>query len=79
MRIAFVAFDRDNTGEIDYDEFIRRIRGEMNEFRQKLVKQAFDILDVNKNGEISFEEIKNKYNPSGHPDVLSGKKTEEEV
>jgi Ca2+-binding EF-hand superfamily protein len=79
MRIAFVAFDRDNTGEIDYDEFIRSVRGEMNEFRQKLVQQAFDILDVNKNGQISFEEIKNKYNVSGHPDVLSGKKTEEEV
>ena len=79
MRIAFVAFDRDNTGEIDYDEFIRSVRGEMNEFRQKLVQQAFDILDVNKSGEISFEEIKNKYNVSDHPDVLSGKKTEEEV
>ena len=78
FRIAFVAFDRDNTGEIDYDEFVRSIRGEMNEFRQKLVHQAFDILDVNKNGEISFEEIKNKYNAKNHPDVLSGKKTEDE-
>ena len=37
MRIAFVTFDRDNTGEIDYNEFIRSVRGEMNEFRQKLV------------------------------------------
>ena len=54
MRIAFVAFDRDNTGEIDYDEFIRSVRGEMNEFRQKIVKKAFDILDINKNGQISF-------------------------
>ena len=79
LRIAFVAFDRDNTGEIDYDEFIRNIRGEMNEFRQKLVQKAFEILDINKNGEISFEEIKNKYNASGHPDVLSGKKTEDQV
>ena len=79
LKMAFVAFDRDNTGEIDYDEFIRSIRGEMNEFRQKIVQQAFDILDVNKNGEISFEEIKNKYNASRHPDVLSGKKTEDEV
>ena len=78
MRIAFVAFDRDNNGEIDYDEFIRSIRGEMNEFRQKLVQQAFDTLDVNKNGEISFEEIKNKYNAKAHPDVISGKKTEDE-
>ena len=79
LRIAFVAFDRDNTGEIDYDEFVRSIRGEMNEFRQKLVQQAFDILDINKNGQISFEEIKNKYNASKHPDVLSGKKTEEDI
>ena len=79
LKMAFVAFDRDNTGEIDYDEFIRSIRGEMNEFRQKIVQQAFDILDVNKNGEISFEEIKNKYNANRHPDVLSGKKTEDEV
>ena len=30
MRIAFAAFDRDNIGEIDYDEFIRSIGGEMN-------------------------------------------------
>ena len=79
LKVAFVGFDRDNTGEIDYDEFIRSIRGEMNEFRQKLVQQAFDTLDVNKNGEISFEEIKNKYNANRHPDVLSGKKTEDEV
>ena len=36
-------------------------------------------MDINKNGEISFEEIKIKYNPSGHPDVLSGKKNEQDV
>ena len=79
MRIAFVAFDRDNTGEIDYDEFVRSIRGEMNEFRQKIVQKAFEILDINKNGEVSFDEIKNKYNARNHPDVLSGKKTEDEI
>ena len=78
LRIAFVAFDRDNTGEIDYDEFVRSIRGEMNEFRQKLVQQAFDILDVNKSGEITFDEIKSKYHADKHPEVLSGKKTEDE-
>ena len=66
--MAFVAFDRDNIGEIDYDGFILSIRGEMNGFRQKIVQQAFDILDANKNGEISFEEIKNKYNANRHPD-----------
>ena len=77
--MAFVSFDRDNTGEIDYDEFLRTIRGEMNDFRKNLVNQAFNKLDINGNGEISFDEIQTKYNAKNHPEVLSGKKTEEQV
>ena len=77
--IVFEHFDQENTGEIDYDEFIRTIRGDMDENRQKLVQQAFDILDSNKSGEISFEDLKNKYNTKNHPDVLSGKINEEEA
>ena len=50
----------------------------MNGFRQKLFQQAFDIVVVNNNGQIFFDKIKSKYNASKHPDVLSGKKTEEE-
>ena len=79
IQMAFVSFDRDNTGEIDYDEFLRTIRGEMNDFRKNLVNQAFNKLDINGNGEISFDEIQAKYNAKNHPEVLSGKKTEEQV
>ena len=79
IQMAFVSFDRDNTGEIDYDEFLRTIRGEMNDFRKNLVNDVFNKLDINGNGEISFDEIQSKYNARNHPDVLSGKKTEEEV
>lgn len=39
LKIIFSNFDPENTGEIDYDEFIRTIRGEMNEFRQNLVQK----------------------------------------
>ena len=42
IQMAFVSFDRDNTGEIDYDEFLRTIRGEMNDFRKNLVNQVFN-------------------------------------
>ena len=38
---AFIAFDRDNSGTIDYDEFLRTVRGNMNDFRRQLVTQAF--------------------------------------
>ena len=79
IQMAFVSFDRDNTGEIDYDEFLRTIRGEMNDFRKNLVNDAFNKLDINGNGEISFDEIQSKYNARNHPEVLSGRKTEDEV
>jgi len=79
LKTAFVAFDRSNNGKIDYDEFIRTIRGEMNDFRKNLVQQAFNILDTNRNGIIELDEIKEKYNARQHPDVKSGKKTEDEV
>ena len=79
IEIAFMAFDRDDTGEIDYDEFLRTVRGEMNDFRKNLVQEAFNTLDINKNGEITFDELKSKYNASQHPLVLSGKKTEDQV
>jgi calcyphosin len=30
IRQVFQAFDRDGSGEIDYDEFVRGVRGPMN-------------------------------------------------
>ena len=79
LKIIFNNFDLENTGEIDYDEFIRTIRGEMNEFRQNLVQKVFDKLDNKKTGEIPFKELNNKYNARNHPDVISGKINEEEA
>ena len=79
IKKAFVAFDRSNNGSIDYDEFVRTIRGETNDFRKQLVEQVFEILDVNKSGYIDLEDIKQRYNARYHPDVKSGKRTEDEV
>jgi len=44
-----------------------------------LVIKAFKTLDVNNDGSISIEEFHNKYNALSHPEVKSGKRTEEEV
>ena len=63
----------------DYDEFLRTIRGDMNDFRRNLVNQVFNKLDLNGNGEISFDELQAKYSAKNHPEVLSGRKTENEV
>ncbi|MCQ2816671.1 MAG: EF-hand domain-containing protein, partial [archaeon] len=79
MEIAFDAFDRDGSGRLEYDDFLRTIVGPMNEFRQGLVEQAFNIMDRDKSGQIDINDIKGVYNAQKHPDVINGKKTEDEV
>jgi calcyphosin len=36
IQLVFNSFDRDRSGEIDYDEFVRGVRGPMNPFRVKI-------------------------------------------
>lgn len=51
----------------------------MNNFRKKLVLQAFNKIDRDKSGFVELSDIKGVYNASRHPDVIQGKKTEEDV
>ena len=79
IRDVFQHFDRDSSGEIDYDEFVRGVRGPMNSFRQNIVKAAFRKLDKDNSGVIDMNDIKGVYNAQSHPEVKSGKKTEDEI
>ena len=79
IKVVFGSFDRDGTGSVDYDEFLRCIRGEMNERRKKLALQAFDKLDRDNSGILDINDIKYVYNAKNHPEVRSGKKTEEDI
>lgn len=71
--------DIDGNREIDFNEFLRVVVGEMNAFRQNLVERAFKTMDVSGDGVISVEEFQAKYSTADHPDVRQGKKTEKEV
>jgi hypothetical protein len=51
----------------------------MNEYRKKFCLMAFDMMDSDKSGLLEIEDIRAKYNAKKHPDVKSGKKTEDEV
>lgn len=75
----FTFFDRDNAGVINYDEYIRAVRGDMNENRLALVQQAFGILDANNNGIISLDEIQKHYDVSQVPGVKTGKVSPEDA
>ena len=41
--------------------------------------QAFKKLDRDSSGQIDIDDIRGVYNASNHPDVASGKKTEDEI
>jgi hypothetical protein len=79
LRKLYQAFDVDGNGSIVYDEFLRIIRGDMNDARKHLVAQAFKKIDKTGDGILQMEDIKDVYNARHHPDVRSGKKTEEEI
>jgi hypothetical protein len=51
----------------------------MNNFRRNLAEKAFRIMDKDKSGTLNIEDIKGVYNGKKHPDVIAGKKTEEEI
>jgi Ca2+-binding EF-hand superfamily protein len=53
--------------------------GEMNDRRQALVLKAFKVIDKDGSGILDVSDIKSVYNAKKHPDVLSGKQTEEDI
>ncbi len=71
----FGAFDLNRDGTIDYDEFLRIIRGDLTAPRLALVKKAYAKLDKDGSGVVDIEDIRDVYSTSKHPDVLSGKKS----
>jgi len=72
-------FDRDGSGTVDFDEFLRALRGELSESRVAYIRKAYDKLDVNKDGKVTLEDIAKLYDVSQHPDVIQGKMTPEEA
>lgn len=75
----FNLFDRDNSGALDYEEFLRGVRGEMNDRRKQMVMMAYNKMDADGNGVVEVHDVRQVYNAKKHPDVISGKRDEEEV
>ena len=62
IKKLFTYFDFDRSGSIEFDEFIRAIRGPMNPLRKKIVLQAFKKLDKDGGGWIDLSDIRGVYN-----------------
>ena len=79
IAMLFRSFDLDRSGLIEYDEFLRVIRGPMNAGRVAIVDKAFSKFDKDGNGYIDINDIRGVYSAAKHPEVLNGKKTEQQV
>jgi Ca2+-binding EF-hand superfamily protein len=72
-------FDSNRDGKISFDEFLRAVRGDLNERRLEMVHMAYNVLDKSGDGLVTIEDIMQAYDASYHPDFQSGRKTKEEV
>jgi len=72
-------FDRDGNGQIDFDEFIYALRGDLNERRTRLVDMAFQVVDVNGDGVLTVDDLKDSYDLSWHPGVKDGRMTKDQA
>lgn len=75
----FVYFDSDGSGAVSFEEFMEGLRGETNERRVKVVNWAFDVVDESQNEEVTVSEMKKRFNCRGHPSVVEGTATKEQV
>lgn len=78
-QLCLKKFDRNKDGQVDFDEFLRYLKGDINSFREGFIRQAYNKLDINGDGSVTLDDIAKIYDASFHPDVLSKKKTPEEV
>lgn len=72
-------FDTNRDGKISFDEFLRAVRGDLNDRRLEMVHMAYDVLDKSGDGLVTIDDIMMVYDASFHPDFQSGRKTKEEV
>lgn len=81
IRILYQFFDRDHSGGVSYNEFLRSVRGRLSPVRKQIVKKIFDVLDKlgGERGFLTIDNIKDIYSVSKHPAVAAGKMTKEEA
>ncbi len=79
LQDLFNDFDYNNSGFINYEDFMNKIIGDLNPRRQAVVTSAFRKLDFESSGVVELNEVKSNYNTKNNPQVLNGDITEEEL
>ena len=71
--------DTDNDGYVNFDEFLKGIRGAPNDKRQAFIDKAYLKFDKDGNGVINSADLAVCFNADNHPKVISGEMTVDQV
>ena len=77
--LLLVYFDKNNDGNISFDEFVEAIRGPMSECRKICIAAAFKKIDYNKDGVLTIDDLRQFYCVKYHPRVLNGEISEDDA
>eukprot|EP01061_Rhynchopus_euleeides_P042891 TRINITY_DN7480_c0_g1_i2.p1 TRINITY_DN7480_c0_g1~~TRINITY_DN7480_c0_g1_i2.p1 ORF type:complete len:365 (+),score=144.40 TRINITY_DN7480_c0_g1_i2:73-1167(+) len=77
--VLFHYFDTDKSGLVSVTEFLVGVRGKMSAPRLEVVRMAYTRLDKDNDRKVTLADLLQIYSVDGHPDILSGSKTPEEV
>jgi calcyphosin len=72
-------FDKDKSGTISFEEFLRSLKGDLNNFRVGIIRKAYEKLDVNKDGSVRLDDIARIYDVSRHIDVVQGRRDPKDI
>ncbi|XP_037680223.1 calcyphosin [Choloepus didactylus] len=72
-------WDRDGSGTLDLEEFLRALRPPMSPAREAVITAAFTKLDRSGDGVVTVDDLRGMYSGRTHPKVQSGEWTEEKV
>lgn len=72
-------FDVDGDRRVSCNEFLSTLREELNPRRANMVQRCFSDMDRDGSGVVNSADLKNIFCAKEHPDVISGKKTEDQV
>lgn len=80
-QVLFDFYDSKGSGDgnLDFDEFLKGLRGKMNDARRELVEQAFAKMDADGSGALEVGDVVSKYNTKSHPKVIAGEWTHEDA
>lgn len=81
MQQLFNKFDTDQKGKVDFGAFVTALRPPLPDSRLRVINEAFEKLDYNKDGVLSVEDFRMVYKEQAklHPKFICGEWTIDQV